>query len=72
MIGILLSMALSELTLQRAAKYVLISAPLLALFVKCVNYGYFPIRMQLAFILAVSIFGALVGLAFRKSGWPPY
>jgi|JI10StandDraft_1071094.scaffolds.fasta_scaffold00310_30 hypothetical protein len=67
MIGILLSMALSELPLQRAAKYVLISAPLLALFVKCVNYGYFPIRMQLAFILAVSIFGALVGLACRKS-----
>jgi hypothetical protein len=67
MIGILLSMALCELPLKRSAKYVLIATPLLALFVKCVNYGYFPILMQFVFILAVSIFGAFVGLALRKS-----
>lgn len=67
MIGILLSMSLSEMPLQRAAKYVLIATPFLALLVKCLNFGYFPIRMQFAFIIVVSIFGALVGLAFRKS-----
>jgi hypothetical protein len=31
------------------------------------NFGYFPIRMQLVFIIIASLFGALAGLALRKS-----
>ena len=67
MIGILLSMSLFDLPIRRAAIYVLAATPVLALVVKWANFGYFPIRMQLVFIVAFSTFGALVGLAFRKS-----
>jgi hypothetical protein len=67
MIGILLSMSLFELPIQRAAKYVLIATPILAVMVKWMNFGYFPTRMQLLFIIALSLFGALLGLALRQS-----
>jgi hypothetical protein len=67
MIGILLSMSLLDFPIQRAAKYVLTATPVLAVVVKWMNFGYFPILMQLIFIVALSLFGALVGLALRKS-----
>ena len=67
MIGILLSMSLCDMPIRRAATYVLTATPILAVLVKWMNFGYFPILMQLVFIVALSLFGALVGLAFRKS-----
>lgn len=66
-IGILLSMSLYNMPIRRVAVYTLIAAPILAIMVKWINFGYFPILMQLAFIVSLSIFGALVGLAFRRS-----
>jgi hypothetical protein len=67
MIGIFLSMALIEVPVRRSAIYVLAATPVLAIVVKWMNFGYFPIRMQLVFIIIASLFGALAGLALRKS-----
>jgi hypothetical protein len=67
MIGIFLSMSLIDLPVRRSAIYVLAATPFLAVAVKWMNFGYFPIRMQLVFIVIASLFGALLGLAFRKS-----
>lgn len=67
MIGIFLSMALIEVPIRRSAIYVLAATPVLAVVVKWMNFGYFPIRMQFVFIIITSLFGALAGLALRKS-----
>lgn len=67
MIGILLSMALHDMPIQRAAMYVVTASPILAVVVKCINFGYFPFRMQLLFIILSSLLGACIGLAIRKS-----
>ena len=66
-LGILLSLALSRLPKGRAALLTLIGAPLLAVVVKWMNFGYLPIAPQLTFIVAVGVFGALAGLAWRHS-----
>lgn len=66
-LGILLSLALSRLPKGRAALLTLIGAPFLAVAVKWMNFGYLPIAPQMSFIVAVAVFGALAGLALRRS-----
>ncbi len=67
MIGLLLSMSLQHLRLVYAAPVILMATPLLALGVKWINFGYFPVMPQLQFILVLAVFGALAGLVLRRS-----
>lgn len=66
-LGVLLSLALSRLPLREAALVTLLGAPFLAVVVKWMNFGYFPIAPQFAFIVAAAAAGALLGLALRRS-----
>jgi hypothetical protein len=63
MIGVLTAMAVQAISLRRTAVIVLACAPLLAVGVKWINFGYFPIREQLFFFVTVAFFGGLLGLA---------
>lgn len=67
MIGVLLTMSLKRLPFRQAAPLVLLTSPLVAVGAKWLNFGYLPIRPQLAFIVTVAIFGALAGLSLRRS-----
>ena len=66
-LGMLLSLALSRLPIWRAGLFTLIGAPFVAVVVKWMNFGYFPITPQLTFIVAAAVAGALAGLALRRS-----
>jgi hypothetical protein len=66
-LGMLLGLALSRLPLRQAAPGALIGTPCLAVAVKWINFGYFPVTSQLAFIVAVAVASALAGLAMRRS-----
>lgn len=67
MIGVLLSLSLQPLSIRWSAPLVLLAAPIIALGAKWINFGYFPIRLQVYFILAIAILGALAGLSLRRS-----
>jgi len=67
MIGVLLAGALRAYPLKWAAPAVLVLTPLLAVGVRWVQFGYFPIRVQVLFILAAAVLGALLGLSLRRS-----
>jgi hypothetical protein len=67
MIGVLAAMALQQVGLRHAAPAILVATPVLALGAKWINFGYFPVMPQLQFIVVVAIFGALAGLALRRS-----
>ena len=67
MVGILLTMSLRHVDLWRLAASALLGSPILAVAAKSLNYGYFPIRSQLLFIVVVAVLGALAGLAMRRS-----
>lgn len=67
LIGILLSLPLAEVRLSIAAPLVLIGAGLLAIVSMWINYGYFPITMQIQLGLISAIIGSLAGLALRRS-----
>jgi hypothetical protein len=67
MIGVLLSLALQPLSIRWSAPLVLLAAPIIALGAKWINFGYFPVRFQVYFILAIAILGALAGLSLRRS-----
>ena len=65
--GVFLSLCLKQISLKTAALVVLLLAPCLAVLCQWVNYGYFPIFVQLQLGIASAIVGALCGLAFRRS-----
>ena len=65
--GAFLSLCLKQISLKTAALVVLLLAPCLAVLCQWVNYGYFPIFVQLQLGIASAIVGALCGLAFRRS-----
>ena len=67
MIGILLSAALKQIRLSRAALVLLVGSPLLALVAKAINFRSFPASPQLEFIVIVAFFGGLFGLVLRRS-----
>jgi len=67
MIGVLLALSLQLLSIRWSAPLVLLSAPIMALGAKSINFGYFPVRLQVYFILAIAILGALAGLSLRRS-----
>lgn len=66
-IGILLSLALSNFRLSIAAPAVLVGTVVLAIGSMWINYGYFPITMQIQLAIVSSIVGALVGMTLRRS-----
>ena len=66
-LGILLAMSLQNMPLHLAAPIVLGGTPLLAVAVKWLNFGYFPVWTQLQFILLVAFLSGLLGLSLRRS-----
>jgi hypothetical protein len=67
LIGALLALALSQIRLPIAAPAVLIGASLLAIASLWINYGYFPIYLQIQIAFVSVAIGSLVGLVFRRS-----
>ncbi len=65
--GAFLSLCLKQISLKTAAVVVLVLAPCLAVLCQWINYGYFPIFIQLQLGIACAIVGALIGLTFRRS-----
>lgn len=68
MIGVFLSLCLKQVRLKTAAPVVLLVTPCLAVVCQWINYGHFPIVMQLQLGMASAIVGALGGLAIRRNG----
>ena len=67
LLGVLFSLALSQIRLPIAAPAVLLGTALLAITSLWINYGYFPIYLQLQIATASVIVGSLVGLVLRRS-----
>jgi len=65
--GVFLSLSLKQISLKTAALVVLLFAPCLAVLCQWINYGYFPIFIQVQLGITSAIVGALSGLAFRRS-----
>jgi hypothetical protein len=66
MIGLLLAGTLVRYPWKSAALIVLLWAPLLAMGVKSIQYGYFPLRIQILFILFSAWLGGVTGLFLRR------
>ena len=67
LLGILLSLSVAPWPMTWAAPVVLVVAPLLAVASQWLNYGYFPILMQIQLGVASAVIGALAGLSLRRS-----
>lgn len=67
LIGVLLSLSLRPFSLKIAAPVLLIVTPLLAIVCQRINYGYFPVSIQLQLGITSAIVGALIGIAIRRS-----
>jgi hypothetical protein len=67
MIGVLLAGVLQAYPLRWAAPAVLLLTPIVAIGIKWIDFGYFPLRLQIYFILASAVLGALLGLSLRRS-----
>lgn len=66
--GLFLSLSLQHLPLKIAAPLAMLVAPCLAVACQWINYGYFPISLQLQLGVTSAIMGALIGLVLRGSG----
>lgn len=66
-LGLLLSLCLRRVPLRFAAPLVIVVTPLLAIGCQWINYGHFPIFLQLQLGLASSLLGAIGGLAVHRS-----
>ncbi len=67
LIGVLFALFLRRVPMKLAAPLALVVAPSLAVAAQWINYGYFPIAMQVQVGLASAVLGALAGLALRRS-----
>jgi hypothetical protein len=66
-IGILLAFCLKQVPIKIAVPVVLIASPAIAILCQCINYGYFPIFLQLQLGIASALIGAMIGLAICRS-----
>jgi len=66
-IGILLAFCLKQAPIKIAVPVVLLASPALAILCQCINYGYFPIFLQLQLGIASALIGAMIGLAICRS-----
>ena len=66
-IGILLAFCMKQVPIKIAVPVVLIASPAIAILCQCINYGYFPIFLQLQLGIASSLVGAMIGLAICRS-----
>ncbi len=67
MIGILLANAMRRYPLRWAGPATIILSPVVAIIVKSMHYGYFPIRIQVLLIVGAALVGAMLGLALQRS-----
>lgn len=65
--GILLAPMLSSFRLSLAAPVVFVGTVILAISSMWINYGYFPITMQIQLAIISSVVGALIGMTLRRS-----
>lgn len=65
--GVLVSLSLTWLPIRWAAPVAVTATPALAIVSQWINYGYFPIYLQVQLAVASSVIGALIGLALRRS-----
>lgn len=66
-LGILASLVLLNFRVSIAASVAFIGAVVLAIGSMWINYGYFPITMQIQLAIISSIVGALAGMVLRRS-----
>lgn len=66
-LGVLCALALTRFRLLVAAPIVLIGSVALAIISLWVNYGYFPIAMQIQLAVISAVIGGLAGLVLRRS-----
>lgn len=69
-IGVLLALCLAHKPAKIATPIVLLLTPVLAVFCQWINYGYFPIFLQLQLGIGSAIVGSLIGLSLRRN-WIP-
>ena len=67
LLGVLLSLSLSEVRMRWAVLSVLVCGPVLAIACLWINYGYYPIFFQRQMGVVSVILGGLAGLALRRS-----
>jgi hypothetical protein len=67
LLGVFVTLSLSSLPIHLAAPASLILAPMLAILSQRLNYGYFPVSLQLQLSIPSAILGVLFGLALRRS-----
>ena len=66
-IGIMLALCLKQAPAKIAVPVVLLASPTIAILCQCINYGYFPIFLQLQLGIASALVGAMIGLAICRS-----
>ncbi len=66
-IGILLALCLKQAPNKIAIPVVLLTSPAIAILCQWINYGYFPIFLQLQLGIASALVGAMLGLAICRS-----
>ncbi len=66
-LGVLVPLSLSSVRKRWMGPLVIVIACLLAAASQWINYGYFPVVTQLELGVASAVFGALAGLALRRS-----
>lgn len=71
LLGILMSAALGRFSARVALPLGMILAPVLAVLSQWINFGYFPIAIQLKVSMLSAMTGALLGFAFRRGRFAP-
>lgn len=66
-IGIFLALCMKQAPMKIAVPVVIIGSPVIAIVCQNVNYGYFPIFLQLQLGITSSLIGAIAGLAICRS-----
>jgi uncharacterized protein YfiM (DUF2279 family) len=64
---VFLSLSIKDLPLKVAAPVVLVLTPIVAVLCQWINYGHFPVSIQLQLGITSAIVGALTGIALRRN-----
>ena len=67
LLGVFLSLSTIRLPLKTAAPAVIVATPVLAILCQWINYGHFPVLIQLQLGITSAIFGSLSGMALRRN-----
>jgi uncharacterized protein YfiM (DUF2279 family) len=65
LLGVFLSLSIKQLPIKMAAPIVFVGTPILAILCQWINYGHFPVWIQLQLGILSAICGAIAGIALR-------